>query len=417
MMADMHWSAALAIGVALLTIIGMLARPWGSAEWVWAVAGALAEVAIGAVSLPDAWAAVAGGADVYAFLIGILVLAEIARSQGVFEWLAGRADEVAGGSRHRLLLLLYGVGVVVTATLSNDTAIIVLTPAALALARRMGGSPLPLLFACAFVANAASFLLPTGNPANLLVYGRALPALLPWVAAYGVAAAAAILLTYGALVWSSRTDLCEPIADRDGRPQSTPAGRLAFGFVIASALALILASALSWSLGLIALACAVVTGAVLISADRSVALSVARGTSWSVVPLVAGLLVVVAALEGAGITRLARAALDAATALPPWFGREVAGLATAGVVNAANNLPIAAFAARVLAEAPHHPLTHAVVVGIDLGPNLSLSGSLATVLWLLILRREGIEVSAWQFIKRGTVVLLPALFVALALAR
>lgn len=149
--------------------------------------------------------------------------------------------------------------------------------------------------------------------------------------------------------------------------------------------------------------------------SRRFTLQVAKG--FPIVPLVAGLLVVVAALEGAGITQLTRAALDAATALPPWLGREVVGFATAGVANAANNLPVAAFAARALAATPHSALSHAVVVGIDLGPNLSLSGSLATVLWLVILRREGIEVTPWQFITRGTVVLLPALLAALVLAR
>jgi arsenical pump membrane protein len=133
------------------------------------------------------------------------------------------------------------------------------------------------------------------------------------------------------------------------------------------------------------------------------------------VPLVAGLLVIVAALESAGITHLLRAALDSASTLRPWLGRELAGFSTTALVAAANNLPVAAFAQRVLAAPSGHSLGRAVLIGIDLGPNLSLSGSLATLLWLLVLRREGIVVTPWQFFCRGAVVLVPAMFVALLL--
>jgi arsenical pump membrane protein len=313
--------------------------------------------------------------------------------------------------------LLYGAGVFVTATLSNDTAIIVLTPAALALGRRIGGSPLPYLFACAFVANAASFLLPTGNPANLLVYGRDLPALLPWLRAYGLAAVATIVLTYAGLVWSFRADL-QPLATAqpETRVGSTPAGRVALFVLIASAAILIFASAVGWALGPTALACAAGSLATVLRVDRAVALFVLRETSWSIVPLVAGLLVVVAALEGAGVTHFSRAGLDAVSTLSPWLGREVAGFSTTALVVAANNLPVAAFAQRALAAPPTHSLAHAVVVGIDLGPNLSLSGSLATLLWLIVLRREGIVVKPWQFFFRGAAILLPTMFVALLLA-
>jgi len=402
--------------IALLTVAGMIARPWRSPEWWWAVAGAIAAVAAGAVGWPAAWSAIAGGADVYAFLIGVLMLAEAARSQGVFAWLAGRADELARGSRLRSLAIVYGAGVLVTATLSNDTAIIVLTPAALALGRRIGGSPLPYLFACAFVANAASFLLPSGNPANLLLYGRSLPALGTWLAIYGLAAVAATLLTFALLAWSSRGELRPPIGIRDGRPRSSRGSRLAAWLLGLSAVALVVASASAIPLGPTALACGVVTTAILWTVDRGVFRTVVRGTAWGVVPLVAGLLVVVAALERAGATAFARNGSDALSALPPWLGREVAGLATMLVANAANNLPVAVFAGRAF-DGSGHTLAHAALVGIDLGPNLSVSGSLATLLWLIALRREGVAMTPLQFFFRGVLVTLPAMVVALLLVR
>ncbi len=80
-----------------------------------------------------------------------------------------------------------------------------------------------------------------------------------------------------------------------------------------------------------------------------------------------------------------------------------------------NNLPAGLVAGRVveIADVPEH-VRSAVLIGVDLGPNLSVTGSLATILWLTALRREGINVSAGTFLKLGFLVMPPALLLALA---
>ena len=60
-------------------------------------------------------------------------------------------------------------------------------------------------------------------------------------------------------------------------------------------------------------------------------------------------------------------------------------------------------------------VTGGLLIGVDLGPNLSVTGSLATILWLIALRREGEAVTAWQFLKLGIIVMPPALLAALVL--
>jgi arsenical pump membrane protein len=91
------------------------------------------------------------------------------------------------------------------------------------------------------------------------------------------------------------------------------------------------------------------------------------------------------------------------------------GIATAIADNVANNLPVGLVAGSV-ASSDHLPraVTGAILIGVDLGPNLSVTGSLATILWLVALRREGLEVSAWRFLKLGWLVMFPALILALA---
>ena len=81
------------------------------------------------------------------------------------------------GSCSRLFLLVYGVGTLVTIFMSNDATAVVLTPAILTAVRKAKVTPLPYLFVCALIANAASFVLPISNPANLVVFHTGMPPL------------------------------------------------------------------------------------------------------------------------------------------------------------------------------------------------------------------------------------------------
>ncbi|MBV8897953.1 MAG: anion permease, partial [Acidobacteriaceae bacterium] len=176
------WHAA-AIWITSLTSIALvLIRPKGWSEAIWAVAGASLLILSGLISPPDAAAAVARGLDVYLFLTGMMIISELARRAGVFDWVATSAVRACKGSASRLFVLVYLVGTVVTIFLSNDATAVVLTPAVLAAVRAAETDPLPYLFICAFIANAASFVLPVSNPANLVVFGGgSMPPLKTWL--------------------------------------------------------------------------------------------------------------------------------------------------------------------------------------------------------------------------------------------
>src|SRR6516164_9080470 len=199
--------------IAALATAGVILRPFDLAEAVWAVAGAAVLVALGLISIPEALTGIGKGGDVYLFLFGMMLLAEIAREEGLFDWLAAVATCHAGGSPRRLFLLTYGVGTVVTIFLSNDATAVVLTPAVAAAVRAAEAkNPLPYLLICAFVANAASFVLPISNPANLVIYGRQMPPLLQWLPAYFVPSFVSIAATLLLLGWTQRGALTHEIA-------------------------------------------------------------------------------------------------------------------------------------------------------------------------------------------------------------
>src|SRR3954467_5864246 len=187
--------------ITLTSIALVLVRPRGLAEAWWASIGACLLLAFRLISVRFAFNAVAKGLDVYLLLIGMMIMSELARREGVFDWVAGHAVRASRGSRSRLFLLIYAVGIVVTVFLSNDATAVVLTPAVLAAIRAAEAEPLPYLLICAFIANAASFVLPISNPANLVVYSGGMPPLGQWLQAFGLPSLVSILTTFLVLRW------------------------------------------------------------------------------------------------------------------------------------------------------------------------------------------------------------------------
>ncbi|HEU5458499.1 MAG TPA: ArsB/NhaD family transporter, partial [Terracidiphilus sp.] len=191
-------------------------------------------------------------------------------------------------------------------------------------------------------------------------------------------------------------------------------GHLALASLLAAALLLIGSSA--WGIPLGAPAFAVACLALLIVAWRNhhLAARIFRSVTWSVLPLVAGLFVVVEALRTAGLGQLGAAGLQSLTQWPPWASAQAAAFSVALLSNGMNNLPVGLMCGSLLRHGTASgTLAHAMLIGVDLGPNLSVTGSLATILWLIALRREKIEISAWQFFKVGAVAMPLALFFSL----
>jgi arsenical pump membrane protein len=375
-------------------------------EALWVSIGAALLILLQLISLKRAVLAVRMGVDVYLFLTGMMLLAELARHAGVFDWIADIATQLARGSSARLFLLVYVVGVVVTAFLSNDATAVVLTPAVLAAARRAEVEPRPHLLACAFIANAASFVFPISNPANLVVYRSHLPALFDWLRTFWLASLISIASTFVCLRWLPRGSLKSPVPNHRVRIHLTLEGRLALAGLLFGAAILLTASAKGFPLGLPTCLAALLALFLISLRNRRALVEVGKGVSWSVLPLVAGLFVIVEALNGAGLLEAARLGLASLSMAPAWLARFGSGLSVSLLSNLMNNLPVGlASGAALQQNGAYGPLAHAVLLGVDLGPNLSVTGSLATILWLIALRREHIEITAWQFLEVGMIVM------------
>jgi arsenical pump membrane protein len=400
--------------IAALATFGVVARPWNLPEFIWAVAGAALLVLLDLLPWNEALAAARKGDDVYFFLIGMMLLAEVARQGGLFDWLAVQAVRFSNRCATRLFLIVYVVGTVVTVFLSNDATAVVLTPAVYAATRAANVEPLSYLFVCAFIANAASFVLPISNPANLVVFGTQMPPLAEWLRYFALPSFVAILATYIALRITQRRALQAEVA-ASGRIARLPfGGRIAALGIVLTAVVLLAASAKGWDLGLPTfIAGSVVTiSAVVVS--RQSPWSILKNVSWSVLPLVTGLFILVESLNRTGVLPALARALKEYVSTSPQATSWVAGIGVAIASNLVNNLPMGLMAATTsqTAQVPAH-VTGAILIGVDLGPNLSVTGSLATILWLIALRRESENVTAMQFLRLGLIVMPPALILSL----
>jgi arsenical pump membrane protein len=385
-----------------MTLIAL--GPRAIPSWVWPVAGAALLVILRAEPVPAALHAIAAQWNVLLFILGLMVISAAADSSGLFNWVADTLVAKAQGSRRRLFTYVFASGALLTAVMANDTTAIVFTPIVYRAVAGRGIDALPYLFACTFVADTASFGLPFSNPANLLVLPR--PHFIPYVVHLGLPAIIATILNCSIFVrlfarqLHGRYEFSQPPA-LDARSRRTLIAMLvvAAGYIVAMAADV--------PLGPIAAA-----GAILVLIASNVSLRQAgANVGWSIFVLLGGLFVLLDAVVHQGAVSWALHGLHEAahggrieTLLAAAFGAAIAA-------NLLNNLPVAAMSGTVVAHSGSTLLGYPFIAGIDLGPNLTTTGSLATILWLSIVRQHGVKVNPIEYLRLGLAFVPAALLV------
>jgi arsenical pump membrane protein len=266
---------------------------------------------------------------------------------------------------------------------------------------------------CALIANAASFVLPISNPANLVVFHDGMPPLGRWLVAFGVPSILSIFATYAVMRWIFRKELCAAIRHEVEVEPLSGHGKLVLAGLAIVVVVQLVASSLNQDLGLpTCLAAVIVTAIVSIGAGTN-PVRLAKEISWRTLALVAGLFVMVDAIESIGALHLTQRGLEWMQSLAPAAGALVASFSVGVANNLVNNLPLGLIAGGTLHAAHTKGLiANAVMIGVDLGPNLSVTGSLATILWLLALRKEKLDVTFWKFLEVGVIAMPIALLLA-----
>jgi arsenical pump membrane protein len=370
--------------VALVVVLGFaMVRPRGWPEAVAAVPAAGLLVALGVISWRGATAEVGRLLPVVGFLAAVLVLARLCDDEGLFRAAGAAMARPGSGNQRRLFAMVFVIAAATTAVLSLDATVVLLTPVVLATASTLRVPARPHAFATAHLANSASLLLPVSNLTNLLAFGAAglsfihftAVMTLPWLAAVGVE----FVLLRGLFAGELSV---EPTRDTVAGDVKVPV----FALVV---LALTLAgfgitSLLGLSPALAALAGAIVLGVHGLARGRSTVAGIANALDVPFLAFVLCLGVVVAAVMLNGLDGAMRDVLPAGHTLPALLG--IAGVA-ALLSNVVNNLPaVLVLLPLVTASGPAAVL--AVLIGVNVGPNLTYVGSLANLLWRSVVRRD-----------------------------
>ncbi|GLY76126.1 SLC13 family permease [Actinoallomurus iriomotensis] len=403
--------AGVVSAVALLSVLAFaVARPRRLPEAVAAVPAAALVVAIGAVPPGRAWTQVRELLPVVLFLAAVLVLAQLCDDEGLF---TAAGDLMAGtcrGRPERLLGGVFAVAALVTAVLSLDATVVLLTPVVFATAARAGTRPRPHVYACTHLANSASLLLPVSNLTNLLAFSAtgltfarfAGLMALPWLAA--------IAVEYAVFRWFFRADLAAWATPAE------PAGRPRLPVFTLVVLALTLCGFALVSLAGHNPAWAALAG-VLVLSGRALARrrTSVRELTGAANPLfclfVLALGVVVKGVTDNGLGAVARHVLPGGSSLPALLAVTAVAAVLANLIN---NLPAVLVLVPLLASGGPGPVL-AALIGVNLGPNLTYVGSLATLLWRRVLHERDAEPALGDFTRLGLVA-VPATLAAATVA-
>jgi arsenical pump membrane protein len=412
--------------IAVATLLGIMIRPFKLNEATFALAGAILILLLGLLTPQRAAITLFQDWNTFLFFLGMMSLSALAEVAGLFDWAATQAARLSGNSSRRLFFNIFLLGTLISTLLSNDATALILTPIVYTLVTRLKLPVLPFLFACTFIADTASFILPVSNPINIIILSRYSLNLLTFARLLLLPSIVAISINIGVFFFLYRKNLRDSFdIKRLPSTEQTIKHKGYFRFVCVVlalvAIAYIVASATQIPLSIVSLGGSLLLLIGALRWKQTTLPNVGKQISWSIFGFIAGMFLVVQAVESTGLTTQFGQLLLHLSGNNGFGAVMIGTLGSALGTNVINNVPMAVVLNSSLQGIQHatpavrYGFIGSAMFGCDLGPNLTTVGSLSTVLWLLILRQRNLDVSGFDYFKIGLLV-TPLMLVTGALA-
>lgn len=401
--------------VFIFTYFLIMVRPWKLNEATGALLGALLMMLflqphhiLEALGFSTAYAApLVTTWNVVIILIELMVISTFLDDYGFFEYCAVKAMQLAGGDSKKLFIYTYTVTCFITAFTSNDIAILTLTPIILKFCRRAGLNAKPFMYAFFFAANIASMFLYIGNLTNILIGDAFKLGYFDFTAYMFLPTMAAIIVNYAIFYYLFKDDI------KGTYPTSCDINALIkdkamvlVGLVVL-VFVLIGCGFANWLL--LPLSVVTTVGAVAIYIAERKPVVRTRRISWRVVVFVLSLFIVVKGLEVSGVNAVIGNLILRVVDQSPVYATFFISMASAFMCNLVNNIPMTAMMVPItssIATTPEMALAYAyaLVIGSNLGANITITGALAGILWVECAKVEKWKTGVSEFIKIGLTV-------------
>ncbi|MBJ7480775.1 SLC13 family permease [Rhodococcus erythropolis] len=370
-----------------LVLVFAIVRPRELPEIVIAGPAAVVVLLTGVVTLDEAREELTSMAPTVVFLVAVLVLAHAADALGVFRWVSQILQQKSLADPHRLLMYVFGAAALTTAVLSLDATVVLLTPAVIAAARSIGASPRPHSYASAHLSNSASTLLPVSNLTNLIAFAATGLTFLHFTALMALPWIVTIAVEYLIFRLFFRSELVrDDSADPPAAARSAPAPILPLTVIGLTLLGFAVSGFFGIEPAWIAVVGASVLGAIALARHRTTAAKMIYAADLWFCAFVLVLGIIVAGVANGPVGEWIAQILPGDTS----YGSLLFVAAVAAVAsNLVNNLPATLLMIAALGTAAPPALVLAMLIGVNLGPNLTYVGSLATMLWRRVATSAG----------------------------